>query len=65
MANLQPCRPLAQLPNLDNFRFRGWLRDGTQRPCIVERQIDGTHVVTEEKTGIRCIGDLCGWSEST
>jgi len=53
---------LGDLPNVEGFRFRGWLPDGDLIPCVVKRSELGLHYAAHEPSGRGCYDDLKGWT---
>jgi len=53
---------LADVPNTEGYRFRGWLYNGDLIPCVVMKSDSGMHYVAEEDTKRSCYHDLKGWT---
>jgi hypothetical protein len=53
---------LANLPNMEGFRFRGWMHNGDLMPCVVRKYANGLHYVANEETGHGCYDELRGWT---
>lgn len=55
--------PLADIPNLEGFRFRGVAENGDLIPCVVMRGDDGMHYAARESDGERIYHELRGWMQ--
>lgn len=56
--NIMRIRPLAELPNRDNFEFVGIRRDRTPAECFIAKDRDtGAHSIA----GAAKYHDLIGW----
>lgn len=53
---------LADVPNAEGFRFRGWLPNGDLIPCVVKRSENGLHYAAHEETGRGVYDELKGWT---
>lgn len=56
---------LANLPNIEGYRFRGWLHNGDLIPCIVKRSGSGLHYAAHEHDGRGVYDHLKGWTPYT
>lgn len=53
---------LADLPNQEGFRFRGWLKNGDLIPCQVAKNELGMHFAVHEETRESVYDSLKGWT---
>jgi hypothetical protein len=53
---------IGDIPNQEGFLFRGWMKDGDLKPCIVLRNELGTHYAAHEITRAPMYDDLRGWT---
>jgi len=55
--------PLAWIPNVQNFRFRGIKKDGSRITCLVKKDETGCHTAIHETTGERVFTQLESWEK--